>query len=111
MKVPQGSKWGVGLGYSMKKWILITLMSILVEGCSTLALYRPAFKFGKPDQEYSALAALCQEPVVNVYGRDWRLEHRVRGNEVFDRNWRLEFRIKDNAVYDRGWKLKFRMKR
>jgi len=111
MKAPQRANKQPAWVISMKKWILIALMSILVQGCSTLPLSYPAFKFGKPDLEYSALAALCQEPVVNAYGRDWRLEHRVRGNEIFDRNWKLEFRIKDNAIYDRGWKLKYRIKR
>ena len=95
----------------MKKWICIAAMSVMVQGCSTLAMNFPPFTFGRADREYPALAAQKQEPTVNIYSRDWQLEHRVRGNEIFDRNWRLEFRIKDNAIYDRGRNLKFRIKR
>jgi hypothetical protein len=95
----------------MKKWICIAALSVMVQGCSTLAMNFPPFTFGRADGEYQALAYQKEEPTVNIYSRDWRLEDRVRGNEIFDRNWKLEFRIKDNAIYNRGWSLNFRTKR
>ena len=95
----------------MKNWIYLAIISLMVQSCSTLAMNVPPFTIGWRDKEYQGLACQKQEPTVDIYSRDWRLEYRMRGNEIYDRNWRLLFRIQNKAIYDRGWSLKFRTKK